>query len=402
MGIQSIAFYFWDNQTADHLYFTTREIRCLVTALACLPVWLLSQSTVQFQHFNEKHGLSQNYITALFQDSLGFLWVGTEEGLNRYDGIGFRVFRHLPADSNSLSNSYVRSIFAGKDGAIWVGTQYGLNRFDPPKEQFERYLFTGVPEPEACNYIHGGTVDRGGNVWVGTYHGLFRLQPASGDWRHFLPDTTLPDGVTHNAIWSVHEDADGLLWAGSSHGLNLLANDDPLVFEQYFHDPDTPASIGSDRVFSFAQTTDGTVWLATRHGLDRAEKTAAGIEFFHYKNDPADLNSISNDFTWQVVASADDQLFLSTYGGGLNVISFPGGNFDRPKITRHLHDEKRPGSIAHNGGELCPARPFGHRLGGHLGGTGQNRPLEQPLPMVAKRARRPGQPAGKPGTGRPF
>jgi ligand-binding sensor domain-containing protein/signal transduction histidine kinase len=321
--------------------------RTITILIICLPCLLLAQPA-HFQHFNEKNGLSQNSINAIYQDSLGFLWVGTEEGLNRYDGTHFRVFRHLRSDTNSLSNSFVQSIFTGKDGKIWVGTQFGLNRFDPATEQFERFIHPDTVLMEAKNYIHKGTVDSEGFVWYGTYDGLFRLQPEQREWLHFPPDTSLPNGVSHNAVWSVFEDSRKVLWIGTSNGLSVFKNDGQFSINRYFHHPNNPQGILSERVFDFAETPDGTVWLATRQGLSRAEGPPEHLQFFHYKNNPTEPNSLSNDFVWSIAADDDGSIWLSTYGGGLNQVRFLENDFGKPIVTRHLHDEKQPNSIAHN------------------------------------------------------
>ena len=111
-----------------------------LTALI-LPVAAPGQeSHVKFEHITVDQGLSQNTGRVLFQDSRGLLWVGTQDGLNRYDGYNFLVYEHNPLDPNSLSDNFIFSIAEDDDGFLWVGTNGGgLNRFDPKTDKFFRY-----------------------------------------------------------------------------------------------------------------------------------------------------------------------------------------------------------------------------------------------------------------------
>ncbi|MBK9600612.1 MAG: hypothetical protein IPO36_02035 [Anaerolineales bacterium] len=103
-------------------------------------------SVVRFEHLTIEDGLSQNAGLAIFQDSRGYLWIGTQDGLNRYDGYGFKIYKHDPDDPNSLSHNSILSMGEDKNGSLWIGTWGGgLNRYDPATETFTRYL----TDPEA-------------------------------------------------------------------------------------------------------------------------------------------------------------------------------------------------------------------------------------------------------------
>ncbi|MCB1602903.1 MAG: hypothetical protein KDI66_23000, partial [Xanthomonadales bacterium] len=127
-------------------------------------------SIVQFEHLNIEDGLSQNAGLAIFQDSRGYLWIGTQDGLNRFDGYSFKIYKHDPNDPNSLSHNSILSITEDKDGNLWIGTwSGGLNCFDPATETFTQYL----SNPEDASSLSDGTVtslrvDSNGSLWVGT------------------------------------------------------------------------------------------------------------------------------------------------------------------------------------------------------------------------------------------
>ena len=136
-------------------------------------------SIVQFEHLSIEDGLSQNAGLAIFQDSRGYLWIGTQDGLNRYDGYTFKIFKHDPDDPNSISHNSILAIAEDKDGSLWIGTWGGgLNRYDPSTEKFTRYL----NDPNDPSSLSDGTItsikqDSKGSLWVATLGGLGSIQP---------------------------------------------------------------------------------------------------------------------------------------------------------------------------------------------------------------------------------
>ena len=105
-----------------------------------LSIYLYAQpSDINFEHISIDHGLSQSTVFSIFQDSKGLIWLGTQDGLNLYDGYGFKIYKNDPENANSLSNNYVRWIYIDQDGVFWLGTDSGLNAFDPTTETFKHY-----------------------------------------------------------------------------------------------------------------------------------------------------------------------------------------------------------------------------------------------------------------------
>src|SRR5690606_15429942 len=134
---------------------------------------------VAFNQITIQDGLSEGMINGILQDRAGYMWFATKDGLNRYDGYDFRVFRHDPGDSTSLGSSHVLGLLAARDGLLWVGTSTGLDVFDPATERFHHVSLpsngTAVrPGSQAVNRI---VQDPRGQIWALSYHGMFRVQP---------------------------------------------------------------------------------------------------------------------------------------------------------------------------------------------------------------------------------
>jgi len=175
---------------------------------------------IRFARISSSQGLSQVRVSEIIQDDQGFIWFGTWNGLNRYDGYNFKVFKHDPERQESLSGVYIHSLFKDRAGTIWVGTDQSLDRFDPLTEQFSHYHFD-VPDssglPTAVNQI---SQDSSGMLWLSTRKGLFRLDPVTGKTKHFYHDPADPSSLGDNGINSTGEDRAGRFWVGTSQTLD--------------------------------------------------------------------------------------------------------------------------------------------------------------------------------------
>lgn len=134
-----------------------------------------SARKLRFDHLSVTDGLSQMSVVSVVQDADGYLWFGTRDGLNRYDGYDFRIFRHELHDTTSISDSYIRCMANDRDGRLWVGTTNGLNRYDPRTERFARYYIDRERHTGNINEINAICADPAGGVWLGTYEGLYHL-----------------------------------------------------------------------------------------------------------------------------------------------------------------------------------------------------------------------------------
>ncbi len=185
---------------------------------------------LRFEHLTIDDGLSQNAGLSLLQDRQGYLWIGTQDGLNRYDGYNLTQFRHDPENPASLGHNGILALYQDKDGFLWVGTWGGgLNRYDPNTGQFTRYQ----PDPaQAASLGHPVvtdiTQDENGHLWVGTLGGLERVDPLSGSFTHFKHNPADPATLSSDAISVIVPAGNGKLWVGTGAfgtpgaGLNLF------------------------------------------------------------------------------------------------------------------------------------------------------------------------------------
>ena len=293
-------------------------------------------SLVRFLHLTQEDGLSQNAGLAFLQDSRGFVWIGTQDGLNRYDGHAFTVYKNDPDDPASLSYNSINALLEDRDGHIWIGTWGGgLNRFDPRTQQFTRFQ----DDPENPISLSSDNVtsmlqDAAGTIWVGTLGGLDQFDPQTGGFTHYRSDPDDPTSLSSDAVSTLFEDSRGALWIGTGGlsvagaGLNQLDRATGK-FTRYTHDPANDQSIAGNNISAIVEGPDGALWIGTGGfsvegaGLDRFDPRS-GV-FTHFKHDEAQPDSLSADNVMDLVVD-DDALWVSTFGSGLNrmELSAPG------------------------------------------------------------------------------
>ena len=143
---------------------------------------------IRFSRLSTAQGLSQTQVAEIVQDDQGFIWFGTQYGLDRYDGYEFRVFTHDPARENSLSCVYIHSLFKDRSGSLWVGCDQFLDKFDSVTETFAHYRIGNDTPGNAANTVGQISQDRAGMLWLATGSGLFRLNPDTAQIIHYVHD----------------------------------------------------------------------------------------------------------------------------------------------------------------------------------------------------------------------
>lgn len=293
---------------------------------AAVVVWVLSGGglfaenprTIRFEHLSTEDGLPMEAVQAIHQDSDGFMWFGTQgEGLVRYDGYEFTVFRHDPDDPSSLASSWVWSILEDREGRLWVGTDGGgLHRFDATTETFERFMFDEAdPNSLSSDRVRTLYEDRDGTLWVGTDDaGLNRLGEDRRTFERIGHGPNDSNSLASDRIRSIVQDAAGSLWVGTDGGgvgqFDAAANH----IVRYRHDPTDPSSLGDDRIRVVYQTADGSIWIGTYEaGLDRFDP-ATGT-FQHFRHDPTDSTSLGDDQIRDVVEDSQGTLWVGTDAG---------------------------------------------------------------------------------------
>lgn len=218
---------------------------------------------LQFDHFSMADGLSIYSVTALLQDRQGFLWIGTVDGLNRYDGYQFKVFRHDSRDTTSLSTDYIDVGALAEDeyGYIWVGTRYGLNKLDPATGKVERFFLS---EDGALalndNFVLGVLPDHAGRLWIGTHEGLIEFDLKS---HKITRHPTLANGDPLGSIMSLAMDDNGQIWMGGEKGLHIFDIQSGQI------DP-WPISVSEDALFLIVTKVlagnEGVIWAGLLDG----------------------------------------------------------------------------------------------------------------------------------------
>jgi ligand-binding sensor domain-containing protein len=187
------------------------QARAANSQLIRLPV--VDGTDIWFAHISTKDGLSQTKADRIVQDDQGFMWFGTQYGLNRYDGYNFKIFAHDPNDPNSLSGVYIRSVFKDRDGTLWVGCNQFLNKFDPRTETFTRY-----PVP----FVNNISQDSAGVLWLATSNGLYALDAATGHLSQYGHRANDSSSLSRNGVMLGAEDKAGRFWVANSGGLDEL------------------------------------------------------------------------------------------------------------------------------------------------------------------------------------
>lgn len=331
----------------------------------------LASQEVNFRHLNINDGLSQNAVFAILQDNRGFMWFGTKDGLNRYDGYTFKVYQHNPFDSATLSANYITKLFEDSRGILWVGTlNGGLNFYNREKETFQRISFNigNLPdfnEPE----VRSLTEDSQGYIWAGTRNGgLFRLTIQNNHeigLKHFKSDSIISGGLKGNTVAALYTDSNGILWAGTTEGLNRFIPEKEMFafYEINTHHAQRPENDLQKNVTSILEGSDGTFWLGTLAGMVRFDRLTGDYEllphqyelfrygwgiivemvednsgFFwlatpgglmrfnplnqsytYFKHDPFNSNSISDNTISSLCFDKSGILWIGTSGLGINI-----------------------------------------------------------------------------------
>jgi len=354
---------------------------------------ILAQGDILFNHLTIDDGLSQSSVTCILQDKQGFMWFGTQDGLNRFDGYNFKVFKNNLNDSTSLTDNFIFSICEDQSGTLYIETQSGtLHRYNTRLESFrvvnkdsinlEKAKVSTVgallQEPSGIKWTGGlskgtglerldtktGRVkvfkhnpvdpsslsddkvysvfrDRKGNLWVGTFNGLDRLDELTGKFIHYRNKPGDPNSLADNWVWPIFEDSRGYLWVGTVRGGLSMFDPASNSFHNYKNEPNDPASINDTFVFSIYEDLGGVIWIGTNLG---------GINYFHpssnsfehYKHDPADKNSLTDDIVLSMIVDKDGNYWIGTRNGGLNKLDY------KKKFTCYNHNPSNTNSIISN------------------------------------------------------
>ncbi|MBT1689895.1 hybrid sensor histidine kinase/response regulator [Dawidia soli] len=297
-------------------------------------------SSMRFENLSVGEGLSQGNVNALEQDKFGFIWIGTEDGLNMYDGYTFRVFRKNIRDTSSISDNCINSIVSDGNN-LWIGTNRGLNFYDREKDRFHRYLSNkNDPGSLSDDMVKFVFLDSENNLWVGTENGLNLYDPKAKKFRRFFHRSGDDRSLVHNSVKAIVEDDQNQLWVGTAGGLSLL-NRDRKTFTNFLSRQGDPTTLSSNAISCLFIDKKQSLWVGTMdQGLNK--KKSFEHTFSRYMHDDADPASISNNYIYHIAQDAAGTLWVGTDGGLI------GMNHLDESFALYDHNPRARGGVSNN------------------------------------------------------
>ncbi|PTS97103.1 hybrid sensor histidine kinase/response regulator [Pedobacter sp. HMWF019] len=364
-------------------------LKGLIFILCCSVVSVVSGQTLKFRHIGIENGLSNSTIECIFQDHRGFMWFGTRDGLNKYDGNQITVYQHNK-EEGSISDNYIRCIYEDQQKTLWVGTSNGLNRFDPEKNKFIRYpsypnkttgnnnIITSITETTKGLWVgaYGGglnllnsskstlalaghpinniSAEQSGNLWLATDHGLKHFSPKNGELRTI-------QALEKYVIRSITASPEGNLWLATEERGLFCYTPATGALKQYRHEDKNVNSLGSDLVRAIVFRNKKEIWIGgINGGLDLFNpKTNT---FRHYQNEPGDPSSLSQRTVSAIYEDRQGNLWVGTHRGGINLYCPGSEKFNL------VQKELNKNSLSYNDVKAFYADPDGHIWIGTDGG----------------------------------
>ena len=316
-----------------YLYVLTAFIFTAFLLFSAAPVF--AEGNVRFEHILKENGLSSLSVSSIVQDERGFLWFGTQSGLNRYDGYDFKVYKKKPFDANSLSHDLIQTLYMDEDHVLWVGTYNGLNRLDTLTGEITRYLH----DPDDPTSLSDSVVvsilrDKRGDLWVGTLEGLNRLDEESGDFTRYLHDPDNPESISDSTIRDIYEDPAGRLWIGTYGGLNRYDREGDR-FTAYQIDPERNGGRSSSYVMAIDQSRAGELHIGTWGG--------GGLFSFDIDEKRFYSRPLPDDRSYSLNSQKEGTLLVGTWGDGLVEVDTHSG-----EVRRQHRSSQKSFSISHN------------------------------------------------------
>ncbi|GFZ32017.1 hypothetical protein CSC2_25430 [Clostridium zeae] len=272
------------------------------------------ESDTKFKRVETENGLSQTSAQIIIQDSKGYMWIGTSDGANRYDGHQYKTYKYELDTKNSLTSNNVDDIVEDNDGLIWLATSKGLNKLDPSTEKITRY----TSDEKNVNTLSSSNVwallkDRDGNIWAGTTAGLDIYNKATDSFYRYSNNPKDDNSLSNNFITCLFQDLDGLIWIGTKNGLNSY---DPTKkqFTRYFSNENSDGSNDSNYITKICEDSSGNIWAGTYDsGLRKYNKYKK--TYVEFRNKVEDKNSIPSNSIQALYKDSLGNLWVGTNNG---------------------------------------------------------------------------------------
>ncbi|TDD98033.1 hybrid sensor histidine kinase/response regulator [Flavobacterium cellulosilyticum] len=270
-----------------------------------------SQGKVKFTRKTSKDGLSQSFIKNIIKDHDGFIWIGTADGLNKYDSYTFKIYRNHSQIKGSLSSNNIMTTYVDKKGVLYVGTDNGaLNVYDNKKDTFTIYKYNSQISSNRVTCLFE---DHNGIFYVGTEgSGLYSFNRETKKFKLLYFDNIAKNRLISPVIRAINEDREGNLWIGTEQGITVISKD-RKIFTDYTQTED-PNSLSIKAIRTIFIDSEGKVWIGTAFGgLNLFDKKTK--KFIHFKNKITDLNSLLGDFVPQICEAKDGKIWIATNFG---------------------------------------------------------------------------------------
>lgn len=317
----------------------------ITTTLVLVANFVFAQtSTYKFERLSIKDGLSHSNVYTIIQDQAGYMWFGTQDGLNKYDGYKFTIYRHEPSNPNSLTTGNFGKIYQDSSGIFWFGTfGGGVDRFDPKTNTFTNFSNEiGNHQSLSNNQVTFFHRDQEGILWVGTASGgLNKYNPETETFTRYTYNPNDAKSLSHIRAKCICESSDGTLWIGTGKGLNKF-DKKTGTFKHYLHEPNNKNSLSANGIQYLLCDELDNIWIATRGGgLDRFNPKTE--QFTHYKHNPKNPKSLSDNKVEFLFIDSYNQFWVGTYEGGLNLL-----NRETEEFKHFKNDPNNIESISNN------------------------------------------------------
>jgi len=326
-----------------------RKILFFVGLLNLFVNVLFSQTKrIEFERYSTEQGLSQSSVTCIVQDKLGFMWFGTWEGLNRFDGYGFKTYRPDLKDSNSISHGAILCLYVDSSGVLWIGTDGGgLNKYDEQHDRFIRYRHDpNNPKSISSDKVKSILEDSKGNFYIATNEGGLNIMYRDrGEFeRIFYKNSNSTQNILSNNLWTLCEASNSLVYVGSFLDGISIFNLDKNILKTFQTNAtginNDNKNISNGVIRSIIEDKNQNIWIGTFHSGVSKFNFEKGI-FQHFSNDLNNPNSISNNRVESILNDRNGNLWIGTFGGGLNVY-----NPNSESFTAYVNDKTNNRSIS--------------------------------------------------------
>ncbi|MBN2365675.1 MAG: hypothetical protein JXL67_05880 [Calditrichaeota bacterium] len=282
------------------------------------PLSVTAQPTnFTFDHISMEEGLSQSTILAITQDENGFLWIGTQEGLNRYDGYNFVIYKFDPYHQNSISDNWITSLLLDRENNLWIGTNAGgLNLFDRSKNSFIHFRHNANNKHSLRDdRVLSLMEDKEGSIWIGTVGGgLHRLYKDKMRIERYDFDKKFDLELNQKDVTAILEDTSGNLWWGTNGSGLFRLNMESNILKNFIFNPQDNSTISGNNISVIFQDNNGNIWIGTNgQGLNKYIPETES--FFHYKHQRDNSFSISNNFIHTIFEDNQEYLWIGTDDG---------------------------------------------------------------------------------------